>query len=1270
MAVTTKSTKIWASEDQDFKTLLEEYYKAMAAREAYERFFGLKTTEVEPKFTYEQWEDAIEKSTKKALDGDGINSRSQAKEAIDKANFAKNRNEFRKIGLMLGLDPEHFSKYEVRKSADGYFESLGVAGSAAENWRRDNLTYTTGVTRPTQTPSVARYLQVREDLDAARYSTDDPELTARTAERQGREVNAFYFVRDLSFSSPQMIAYMLKKSYGNDGYKHTPASDLANAVSAALKELVTKQQAANTSDQLDSAWAGSVQSVMDIDAAVQGVTARLLPPPDVFNWSDDSPMISKILYADTTQDATRAVVEAHIAKYLLGGSLRAMDDLITPLLEGDDRFTGQGWEMKVLAERDAILAFFKAAGKKDPDPLPDAPEFETFEELLEDKKSGAKYRKNVLTARRNLVPRDMQCYLLENIKKITEQRAPGGRFAPDYKHVKTVNTNGRPALLTTLIRNGMNGDDDVKQLLDLCPDVYALLTPTIRLFRTDYDEHGNIKKIEVKEGSNSKMVDAVAEIPIPNFLKKSDVASILLGTRGRMAGAGVKSFSWSLDGTQPAEVDNNITATLDVFFQSPDDFFNNMRQAGMVNSDGFPLPNFIDLIVNSPAIRKNTQAGTGKIPAKLLHREYKGANFRIKAIVGWEAPSQEALNAVRQLRNAQNLAEILRRSQATYYLQCVRHNLDFRQNGTVALQIQYQASVAGILSSPNADILAPSTQSVLESLGEIDEQIESTTGSSNQTEKRKQALLEEREKIINQDRLVKYKKLLAGLFSSPRSKVYQVPVNLDDLMRVPYSELTPVQRAARAKRKLKEAAEGDLLITTPQQLNLTLLEQTAKTLAAGGDGMQTATEFEKAEQRRYRELQQSSGDFKFVPFMFLGDLIDVAIEQVKINNNDTPMNFELFLAETDLIDPLVALRIKDFGDLKGTGLDDVGFLQKLRESDPLSFRDDAGVRFSINLGDIPISVDAFQVWFKNHVIKRDLDKFFLLYFIKKVCADLITKAFTTDCFGENLNINQRYDAHPLTLREEAPSPVSAHGLGQLAQLDSSALDSKVHNAVIILPTDSRPSALRGIEDDDFSQGIHHHHIGAACGLVKKISFSREDQEYLREANLQKEGALGPEQLRELYSVTLEMVGNTLYENGQYIYVSPTLMDADKKSLDYLGLHGYYMITSVASTVTPQGFTTTIKALHQGVDFSDNPALTPEFYDVAAEPGLPGQKDPNAHVRPGGVTVEEITKSRIEAAENKKAEDNAASGNANAAFEKLSKKNKKARQSGSGGGRYR
>lgn len=125
-------------------------------------------------------------------------------------------------------------------------------------------------------------------------------------------------------------------------------------------------------------------------------------------------------------------------------------------------------------------------------------------------------------------------------------------------------------------------------------------------------------------------------------------------------------------------------------------------------------------------------------------------------------------------------------------------------------------------------------------------------------------------------------------------------------------------------------------------------------------------------------------------------------------------------------------------------------------------------------------------------------------------------------------------------------------------------------------------------------------LGASCGLLKELNFSREEQPYLREAKIQKDGALGAEQLRELFSVDIKMVGNNLFKNGQLTYVNPVLINTTEEQLRLLGLHGYYLITAVKSEVTEGGFTTTLKALQEGIEFpadskavQDDTAETPE-----------------------------------------------------------------------------
>ena len=116
----------------------------------------------------------------------------------------------------------------------------------------------------------------------------------------------------------------------------------------------------------------------------------------------------------------------------------------------------------------------------------------------------------------------------------------------------------------------------------------------------------------------------------------------------------------------------------------------------------------------------------------------------------------------------------------------------------------------------------------------------------------------------------------------------------------------------------------------------------------------------------------------------------------------------------------------------------------------------------------------------------------------------------------------------------------AKQVGQAQAKVRCGLDSaQTKLGVLLYSTDSRPRALSGEYDPDTKRGIYHHYLGAACGLVKTINFSRQDQAYLRESRIQKEGALGAEQLRELYSANIDLVGNTLYKNGMYIYINPS-----------------------------------------------------------------------------------------------------------------------------------
>ena len=118
--------------------------------------------------------------------------------------------------------------------------------------------------------------------------------------------------------------------------------------------------------------------------------------------------------------------------------------------------------------------------------------------------------------------------------------------------------------------------------------------------------------------------------------------------------------------------------------------------------------------------------------------------------------------------------------------------------------------------------------------------------------------------------------------------------------------------------------------------------------------------------------------------------------------------------------------------------------------------------------------------------------------------------------------------------------------------------------------------------------------------------------YFREAKIQKVGALGATQLRELYKVKMTMIGNTLLKNGQYIYINPTAIGAGSPSSEQpniarmLGLGGYFLVTSVSHRVSESGFEVTCEALHQSVPEGREGSVAIVAQAAAAEPA-PNQR---------------------------------------------------------------
>jgi len=258
--------------------------------------------------------------------------------------------------------------------------------------------------------------------------------------------------------------------------------------------------------------------------------------------------------------------------------------------------------------------------------------------------------------------------------------------------------------------------------------------------------------------------------------------------------------------------------------------------------------------------------------------------------------------------------------------------------------------------------------------------------------------------------------------------------------------------------------------------------------------------------------------------------------------------------------------------------------------------------------------ELFKEWFTDNVLKSDRTSYPIMFFIRDLCKYLITEILTESCFKKSLD--KRFDFTTMSfvglanekggcrMAEMYPSKTanslvadvnSYYGdvLPLLSDNGGSNNIKDLYNYIMIFPSGPKialqDSAYKvGNRLKDGQKGIFHYQIGKDRGLVKKMNFSKTDISFLREARYLNNGFDGLMQLASRYSVTLEMIGNTLYYPGMQIYIDPVgFLGANNGEFNpsvfgsianKLGFGGYHIITKVNSSISPGKFTTKIEAL--------------------------------------------------------------------------------------------
>jgi hypothetical protein len=166
------------------------------------------------------------------------------------------------------------------------------------------------------------------------------------------------------------------------------------------------------------------------------------------------------------------------------------------------------------------------------------------------------------------------------------------------------------------------------------------------------------------------------EFKFDTFASQQDIQEVFTNKNKRGFGAGIKSFNFTYDGSNPFSVKKSIKATLTIYANN---FSELIKERGNIR--------YIDLALKTgTAIRERT--GDPEL------------DFRIKAVVGLAVPNGNTT------ADFQNIMNAVKENYVTLNLTPVTHTFDFDETGAVTFKIDYYAYIEEFLDKARMNIFA------------------------------------------------------------------------------------------------------------------------------------------------------------------------------------------------------------------------------------------------------------------------------------------------------------------------------------------------------------------------------------------------------------------------------------------------------------------------------------------------------------------------------------------------------------------------------------
>jgi hypothetical protein len=811
-----------------------------------------------------------------------------------------------------------------------------------------------------------------------------------------------------------------------------------------------------------------------------------------------------------------------------------------------------------------------------------------------------------------------QCYIQKNVYSLIEIRNsstfPKRTILPyvgDNKKNCSIMCGGDPYAFM----NRLTQPTSVSGMFDIPGYILSSLQPTVRLYKVIMDEEG-------------KTQDEI-EITFPGTTTQDEIKKAFMNKNARGYGIGLKSFEWTLEGSDPFAAKRMISARLSIHATTFSEILKDRRTPGGTFK-------YADLALRTGTTKDKKENDPAECFTDSADVSYDGSydvNFRLKAVVGYAIPDN--LNISRKLSETERTKyqKAVSACYSSYDLIPTIHEFSFEDDGRVLLNIDYQAYIQDYFDASYFDIFSDDNKITRDIFkNKIEKKIKSA--------RRKEANQKPSEEQEDANAIRKLKTdnmkiLLTKLFKADKVYYYNIPYEelntaMSNAYMPPFYNSENVILNEESVRNELAALQNKLGTETRPEAQQDIkrkIDDIEKQLDQDSDISSTANK------------AISSATHRQVTMFFLYDLIDIILEGIDSSfpAYEQVLNKlgEEYKKESD--ERIIKLEKEN---LKRA----IENFKKLRVLlGPIEIRNPANNNeyTHVSIGEIPISVKYFSEWMADKMLTKDRRSYNLASFIDafiknyvsvflndKTCGGVKTTqpvqfhSTTVVSYGDPKSDNDEISELIKKQNENAPAdkvidmwcssarsnvrdPDSTHDSILNVQgdrafaLSGNGGHAKQKNWMVYYAGRSSPTnTMTADRGDDQVAGINHYVLGQSSGIVKNIKLEKTSTPMLKEMRYEQEGYDGLMQLREIYNANIDMFLYPSVYPGTIIFVDPRGFapdlgtgeyetkhdDYDKnQSIDRFeitryGVGGYYMVTKASHRIAEGERTTQLQCI--------------------------------------------------------------------------------------------